>query len=128
MTLIFDNRANLQGQPSLHVLIAGVSAYQNLPKQTEPLKPENFGLRQLSSTALTAYQVYRWVLDHQQNVPVPLATCRLLLSPSLDEVAAEPALNELADPCTLNNFLVEAAGWRNDAGLNEGNITFFYFA
>ncbi len=128
MTLIFDNRVNLQGQPGLHVLIAGVSAYQNLPKQNEPLRPENFGLRQLSSTALTAYQVYRWMLDHQQNFPVPLVTCRLLLSPSLDEVAAEPALNELAKPCTLNNFLVAASGWRDDAGSNEGNITFFYFA
>jgi hypothetical protein len=128
MKPIFDNRANLQGQPGLHVLIAGVSAYQNLPKQNEPLTPESFGMRQLSSTALTAYKVYRWLLDHQQNLPVPLATCRLLLSPSSDEVTAEPALDDLADRCTLDNFLVTAAGWRNDAGSHQENMTFFYFA
>lgn len=127
MTLVFDNRDNLQGQPELHVLIAGVSAYQNLPKQNEPLTPESFGMRQLSSAALTAYKVYHWLLDHQQNFPVPLATCRLLLSPSSDEVAREPSLNGLADSCNLNNFLVAANDWREDAGLHQENMTFFYF-
>ncbi len=128
MILILDNRANLQGQPGLHALITGVSAYQHLPKQNEPLRPENFGLRQLTSTALTAYKVYHWLFNHQQNFPVPLATCRLLLSPSAGEVAAEPNLNGLGDPCTLGNFLAAANDWRDDAGSHQGNMTFFYFA
>ncbi len=128
MTPGFDNRANLQGQPDLHVLIAGVSTYQNLPKQNDPLTPESFGMRQLSSTALTKYKIYRWLLDHQQNFPVPLATCRLLLSPSPDEVAVEPGLKGLAEPCTLNNFLVAANDWRTDASSHQENVTFFYFA
>lgn len=128
MVLVFDKRNELQGQPGLHALIAGVSAYRYLPKENEPLAPENFGLRQLSSTALTAYKVYRWLLDHQQNFPVPLATCRLLLSPSPDEVAAEPNLNGKGEPCILENFLVAADDWRNDAGSHQGNMTFFYFA
>jgi hypothetical protein len=128
MTLSFDARSALQQQPGLHALIVGVSAYTHLPTRNDPLRPEHLGLRQLSSTALTAYKLYQWLVEHQQSLPVPLATCRLLLSPSPDEIAAEPLLNGLADPATLDNFLVEAANWRNDASSHQDNVTFFYFA
>jgi hypothetical protein len=128
MTLIIDNRANLQGQPGLHVLIAGVSAYRYLPKENEPLTSQSFGMRQLSSAALTAYKIYLWLIERQKDFSVPLATCRLLLSPSSDEVATESNLNGLADPSTLNNFQIAAMDWHNDAASHQGNITFFYFA
>jgi len=121
-------RANLQGQPGLHALIVGVSAYSNLSKANEPLTPNSLGLRQLSSTTLSAYKIYRWLLDHQNALPVPLASCRLLLSPSALEIAVEPEINDLADPATLENFLIQAKNWKKDASSNDDNMTLFYFA
>lgn len=143
MTLIFDERAKRPGQPGLHALIAGVSEYPNLPKADAQATPQSFGMRQLSSTALTAYKVFRWLVDHKQNFPVPLATCRLLLSPTPDEIEkikidAEPDLTEQfekrrkGDPnscaCTLDNFIADSVAWRNDASSQQRNITLFYFA
>lgn len=107
MTLIFDERANLQGQPGLHTLIVGISAYRYLPKENEPVTSKSFGMRQLSSAALTAYKIYLWLMERQKYFPVPLATCRLLLSPSSSETAIEPNLSGLISPCTLTRFLLE---------------------
>src|SRR2546422_10325560 len=100
MTLIFDNRANLQGKPGLHALIAGVSAYPHLPAGTGTPAPDSFGMQQLSSTALSAYKMYRWLEGWQNRLRIPLATCRLLLSPSQDEATVEPRLSGLAEACT----------------------------
>jgi len=77
---------------------------------------------QLSSTATTAQKITDWIKAAQ--LPVPLATCRLLLSPS----AGETALAGIADPATLDNVLAEADAWRTDASTDPGNITLFYFA
>ncbi len=128
MTLVIDRRAELDNQPGTHALIVGVSAYANLPKGDEPGTPESMGLRQLSSTALSAYKIYRWLEAHQENLPRPLATCRLLLSPTPAEVVAEPAMDGLADRATLENFLRAAKDWRDDANRHVDGITFFYFA
>jgi hypothetical protein len=128
VTLVYDERNNLQGKPGLHVLIAGVSAYRHLPGGVGPENSENFGMKQLTSTAMTAYKIHKWLIDNKNRLPLPLATLRLLLSPSPTEADKEPTLNGLAEPCTLNNFLQAATDWRADAGTNKGNVTFFYFA
>jgi hypothetical protein len=128
MTLIIDERARLQGQPGFHAFIAGVSSYPHLPGGTGTPAPNNFGMQQLSSAALTAYKLYCWLVERQRKLPVPLATCRLLLSPSPEEVRVEPRLNGLADPCTLNAFQTAAGDWRTDASSHQENVTFFYFA
>lgn len=130
MTLVHDDRDNLaqQGKAGLHALIAGVSAYRHLPGGAGRQASEAFGMGQLTSTAITAYKTYRWLLDNQSKLPLPLATIRLLLSPSPAEIAKEPALNGLAEPCTLDNFLTAAADWRDDANTNKENVTLFYFA
>ena len=128
MTLVYDRQDELGDQPGLHALIVGVSAYSNLPKGDQAGTPESMGLKQLTSAALSAYKVYRWLLDHHQNLPVPLATCRLLLSPSTEELNAEATLNGLAEGANLNNFLQAAKDWRQDAATDQENMTFFYFA
>lgn len=128
MTLIFDNRAALAAQPGVHLFIVGVSAYAHLPNGSGPPAPNTFGMQQLSSTALTAYRIYQWFLAHQDNLPLPLATCRLLLSPSPSELAVEPALAGLAEAGTRANFVREAKGWQQDANLHRDSITIFYFA
>jgi hypothetical protein len=128
MVLVYDRRGELGDQPGLHALITGVSAYTNLPKGDQAGTPDSMDLYQLTSAALSAYKVYRWLVDHQHNLPVPLATCRLLLSPSSEELAAEATLNGLGAGTNLNNFLLAAKDWRQDAASNLDNMTFFYFA
>jgi hypothetical protein len=128
MGLVFDNRTDTPGQPGLHVLIAGVSAYAYLPRGDEEVDPRSFKLKQLSCTAFSAYKVFRWIIDHQRNFSVPLATIRLLLSPNQEEIDAEPALGGLGVRCTLDNFIDAAAAWRTDAASNLENMTIFYFA
>jgi hypothetical protein len=128
MTLVIDHRNELQDKPGLHALIVGVSAYTFLPSGSAAGTPESMGLRQLSSTALSAYQVYTWLKDHSNQLPVPLATVHLLLSPSAEEIQAEPALQGVAENATLDAFLKAAKEWRAGASTAPGNITFFYFA
>lgn len=128
--LIFDKRDEYKGRPCMHAFIIGVSAYPNLPTEGEPTdtKPPTLGMQQLSSSALAAYQVYRWLIDYQAQLNIPLATCRLLLTPSPAELAAEPALSGLADPATIGNFDTAAHAWREDAKSHSNGVTFFYFA
>jgi hypothetical protein len=127
MIPVIDQRASLQGLPGLHALIVGISAYPYLPKENET-STRGLGMRQLSSAALTAYKMYRWLIDSQKRFPVELASCRLLLLPSSDEIVAEPNLNDLVRSCALNDFLNEVYEWRDDASSHPGNMTFFYFA
>src|SRR5947207_37494 len=126
MTLIFDNRANLQGKPGLHALIAGVSAYPHLPAVTGTPATDILGMQQCTSTSYSAYMIIRWLEGWQTRLRVPLATCRLLLSPSPDEVAVEAQLNVLTEACTQNNFRTAARQWRADASSHKENVAFFY--
>jgi len=129
--IVFDRRTELAGKPGLHALICGVSAYPNLPQAQQPQTPHSYGLRKLSSTALAAYKVYRWLAAHKDSFPVPLATVRLLLTPSpaeIDAVQNEVDLTTLAKSCSLQNFLQTASDWRKDAASHRDNIALFYFA
>jgi hypothetical protein len=85
----------------------------------------------LHSTALTAYRIYEWIQQRHDSgsFPVPLATVRLLLSPSTDERQADANIDRCgAEPATLENFLKAAADWRADACAHADGATFFYFA
>jgi hypothetical protein len=145
MALVFDNRAALQGKPGFHALIAGVSLYTHLPGGGgEKLTKEDWELSQLPSTALTAYKIYRWLIEHRNQFPVNLSTVRLLLSPSDKEkpeiekgmieiselLKNEPAvkLEKVASACTRKDFAREALLWKEDASSDDDNMTFFYFA
>jgi hypothetical protein len=139
--LVFDNRAALQaaGQSGMHAFITGVSEYPNLARPGEALTPTGLGMRRLSSTALTAYLIFDWLLrvNAANLLTVPLATCRLLLSANQNEIdrAVSPAIttvppmrNMSVPPCNLNNFRKAAADWRKDAMRQKTDVTFFYFA
>lgn len=128
MTLVLDRRNELAGAAGCHVFIAGVSLYKHLPGGGGAPALNSFGMKQLSSTALTAYKVYKWLSEHEDQLPVKLATIRLLLSPSAGEVAIEQGMAGLADPCSRQNFATEANAWRTDARSNDANVTLFYFA
>ena len=146
MALVFDNRHNLQpGEPGIHALIAGVSYYRHLPGGSGPPAENDWGLPQLSATALTGYKMYRWLIDRRKQLPKKLATVRLLLSPSaaeapkivagmaeIKQALAGEGVTLIDSPslCTLDNFAGEARRWRKDAisDIDDSNVTFFYFA
>lgn len=129
MTLVLDRREEMRGKPGLHVFIAGVSYYTHLPGgDPQQGAAKAYGMQQLSSTALTAYKVYRWLVEHGDQLPLPLVTVRLLLSPSQAELDAEPAMGGQAERCTRRNFAVDAHGWRDDASVSNDDMTLFYFA
>lgn len=130
MTLVHDRRKELRDSPGLHLLIAGVSKYRHLPGgEGGDVPAENYGMEQLSGTALAAYKIYEWVRDNEPRFPVPIKTIRLLLSPAEDELDVNEGLATIGvDRCTLDNFIREAAEWRDDASTHRDNITLFYFA
>jgi hypothetical protein len=122
MGLIFDQRAALGAGPACHALIVGVSAYPHLPGGSDATAMQlHFGLRQLSSAALSARTICDWLKD--AKLAKPLATVRLLLSPAAGEVI-DPAV----ESGTLDHFIRDAAQWRSDASRHQENMTFFYFA
>jgi hypothetical protein len=130
-------RFDTQGKPGLHALIVGISAYANLrapdDQSLDEPPPETFGLRQVTSTALTAYKVYQWLKSPGEpagppsQLALPLASIRLLVAPSPIEVEKEPGLAAVASDCFLDDFLRAAKEWRQDASTLKENVTFFYF-
>ena len=131
MSLVFDQRNSLGDNPGLHALVVGVSDYSHLPDRQADPGPPHFGMARLHSTALTAFRMYEWLRERHDagSFPVPLATVRLLLSPSSEEEQAVPEIaGSGADPATLDNFLHAAAGWRSDACAHPEGTTIFYFA
>lgn len=125
MPPLFDARAALGNVAGLHALIVGVGTYPFL-QGGALARPDDWDMRQLTSTASSAFKVYQWLLQANQDgrLPVPLATCRLLLSPS----AAEGPLAGIAEAATLANFSAAASEWRADSRTRRDNRAFFYFA
>ncbi|GIV07282.1 MAG: hypothetical protein KatS3mg017_0484 [Fimbriimonadales bacterium] len=127
MSLVFDARDALAGGSGFHALIVGVSAYRHLPPVGAPPLPQTLSMTQLSSAAFSAYKIYKWLVQNRDYLSAPLATCRLLLAPTADELAREPNLRD-GLPATLHAFLQAAREWRNDVCANTSQIAFFYFA
>lgn len=127
MSLVFDKRKELHGAPGLHAFITGVSYYKHLSGGEGPKAELDFKFPQLSASAKSAYKIYEWLLKRQNQLAVPLATIRLLLSPS-KKIEAE--LRGIGSPCTRANFSSEIKKWRKDAlsTKHDENYTFFYFA
>ncbi|MCY1021353.1 caspase family protein [Pyxidicoccus sp. MSG2] len=114
--------------PGVHALIVGVSEYPYLVgDDAEPL-PHHFGLRKLTSAASTAFRIYQWLVSCGNRLPLPLASCRLLLSPSATELAKTPDMAKDAERATLANIQRAAEAWREEAKQHRSNMTLFYFA
>ena len=135
MSLIYDNRPALKGQPGLHAFITGAGAYPHLPGYL-PLPgevvtpaPKNYQMGQLTSSFLTVERVAKWLIDNASALDFPLATCRMLLSPP--NGAPPPAFlkaGTMVGRCSRANFDAEAKLWRSDASVNPNDATLFYFA
>ncbi len=131
MTLLYPDisagAVRREGAAGLHVFVAGVSSYRYLPGGSRALGRPDFGIGQLSAAASSAYRVCEWILNNRERFPLPLASCRLLLSPTAEELKAHPEMSGV-EACTLENFLVEAEAWREDAERGRDGMTLFYFA
>src|SRR5262245_10801586 len=107
---LFPPRAE---RPGLHALVVGVSEYGYLLSGDDPREApaHHFGLRKLTSAARAAFRVYRWLVDRANHLAVPLASSRLLLSPS---AAEQPELSDWAPAANLSNFETAASAWRHE--------------
>ncbi|MDZ4820668.1 MAG: caspase family protein [Planctomycetota bacterium] len=122
--------------PDLHVFIAGVSEYVNLPDANSPtpLPPTAFGLCKLASPALSAFCFYQWLQNNRGRLSHNLKFCRLLLSPSGTELAADADLHaaqqagNVFQTCSLANFLQAADDWRKSASSNRDDMAWFFFS
>ena len=122
MTLLFDERPALGDNPGVHALVIGVSSYPFLTDGAKAVaKP--WGMGQLTSTAASAFKMFEWLKRTSAKLPMPLATCRVLLSPS----PQEPHLTESQTkrPSQRPDRRQRLAQRRRT---NRDNVTFFYFA
>lgn len=123
MTCVYGDYA--EGQPGVHALIVGVSAYRHLPGGKGDPMPDPYGMVQLKSAAQSAYLIYRWLMSNKDSLPQTLRSVRLLLSPAPGDQFDLPAP---VAPCIRENFKKEAKAWRNDAASHRDNVMLFYFA
>jgi len=127
---ILDRRGELGKEPGLHALIVGVSEYRHLPAAgaaPDEIK-KKFGMTRLTSPALSAVRVWRWLVHRQDKLTAKLATCRLLLCPSPAEIASCPELKDFPSGASFEAFAEAAAEWRTNAAQRATDVTFVYFA
>ena len=129
MTLVYDERVPLHGQPVLHALIAGVSVYPHLKGGGGPTSDggKGYGMGQLASPALTAFRLVELLKQRAAKWARPLGTVRLLLSSSITEIAVEPKLKEVAPACTRAALAQAVLDWRGDVWSHKDNFALFYF-
>jgi hypothetical protein len=135
-------------KPATHVLVVGVSRYDKLPENKDADPPDGvtttFGLVQVQSPALSAFKFARWLRDTYHNPGAPLASIRLLLSPSAIEKTAEPELkaacsnDETVDrgdrgvetrpllAATTDNVEKAHDEWVDACRQNKGNVAILY--
>jgi hypothetical protein len=125
-----DRRGELGDEPGLHALIVGVSDCRYLPMAGAPPDEikHKFGMTRLTSPALSAVRVWRWLVNRKDKLAAKLATCRLLLRPSPAEIAASEELKKFPPGASFNEFAAATAEWRASARQRTNDITFLYFA
>lgn len=122
------------GGPCTHALIVGVSAYEHLTQaDAAPDIPagETFGLGQLRSAAASAWSFAQWLAERYNPPRAPLATVRLLLSPSADELQQVAGLAEVAAtalPATRQNVEAAVFAWKRDCAASSDDVAVLYAA
>lgn len=129
--LIVDRRTALAGAPGLHVVLIGISDYTYLTDPEDPPGEGLLALRKLRSSAMTVMALARKLqeFDADKRLVRPLATIRLLVAPSPEEIAADPALaaSDLVAP-TFENIELAMIDWRDDVATLAENQAMFFFS
>ena len=129
-SLILDRRAELAGKPALHAVLIGVSDYSFLPAFDDPPGEGLAALKQLRSSALSAYAIIQKLLalDAAGRLVRPLGTIRLAHSPAAEELAKEPGLAALGGaPAHRSSIARCLKDWRDDVATSRDNQSLFYF-
>ena len=128
---IYNATSQPPHQPGLHALIIGISQHAHLPfPGQEPTKAQQrfgLGLQQLTCAATTGFRVYKWLLDHRDDLALPLLTVRLLLAATTEELASVEGLRDVASDARRESVLRAAWAWRANAALRATDQTLFYF-
>ncbi len=124
-----------------HALLIGISNYPFLPggsRYDKTVDPGlDFGMGQLTSPAISACRLAKWLAkaSKQGLLPTPLATCRLVVAPSQEEMprikAMFPAAAITIDPDADGRFATIADAlndWRTDCNTHPTNLAWFFFA
>ncbi len=127
-----------QDRDGTHALVIGVSDYRYLPADFDDDLPtgagETLGLTRVTTPAISAWRFAHWLTGERGlNRPeAPLASVRMLLSPSPAEIDATPALGDLeADVVPLptrDNVLDALYAWRDACNARPGNVAILYVA
>lgn len=117
-----------------HALIIGISRYAFLPEPGHIVAGvETLNLAQVKCGAISALRFAQWLLqaDAQGHLPAPLASLRLLIAPSDEEIEACPELAPYRDnpdtAPTWYNIHRAALAWRQACGEGQDRIAYFYF-
>jgi hypothetical protein len=130
LALFFDERSD---DPGVHALIVGVSDYPFLKPPGKKPHEAAYGMSKLSACAASAMRLADWLVANREKLinrfgqRVPLASIRILATPTAEEKQRDPRLASV-EAATLRNFRVATAAWREDARLSKESVTWFYFA
>jgi hypothetical protein len=114
-------------RPVTHALVIGTSRYDYLPEN--PQRRGALGLSQLDCAAMAAFSIASWLRTDYCNLDAPLATIRLLLSPSLQEsgaLADQGVDTGLISASTADNVMSALQGWRHDLARVPGSFALLY--
>jgi hypothetical protein len=116
--------------PGTHALIIGTSKYKNLGDNIKLGPPETFMLTQLSSPAAGAYRFAKWLRSEYRSPSAPIASIRLLLSPSDAEREADADLKNDPDIPLPTTELVRKAllDWQKECSSSQANIAVLYLS
>ena len=127
-----DNRAATKGAGT-HAFIVGTSYYPFLKdgKNYPPKFELSIDLKQVSIAATGAWKFANWLTgpEFSLNAKAPLASIRLMLSPSEEERSAFPELKTLAPKhCSTERENVRSAlmAWKEDCQKNGNSVAIFY--
>jgi hypothetical protein len=104
--------------PGTYVMLIGSSAYPHLAGGTGKPAVNNYSLGQLTVSALTVNSFFNWIRDSYSYVPpgdiaTPVANCWRLLSPTNDELKADPSLADNPLSPTFNNCTDAIRKWHD---------------
>ncbi|MDB5073294.1 MAG: hypothetical protein JWM87_4405 [Candidatus Eremiobacteraeota bacterium] len=93
MISLIDSAQGLYGDPDwtngdagMFAIVIGISEYSFLDGGQTPAA-QTYGFGQLATSAQTAYRVFRWLREAYDYRSAPLVRARLLLAPTLAEIA-----------------------------------------
>jgi hypothetical protein len=131
---VWTNPDWVPGTAGTFAVVIGVTRYPYLENGDAPNRPaENYGLGQLTASALTAARFFDWLRDQYQVAGAPLARCWLLLASTQAEAQAYGGQLPAAAEATLGACRAAIEAWfatvaQLPAGEGRKSRTIFFFS